>query len=371
MANASVVISLNNVFGANGTGNDDFDFPRGITNDGAFLYIVDTQNNRIKKQQFDGTFVSEFGSFGTGNDEFSFPEDICHYGGLLYITDSANHRVKVHQTNGTYVSEFGTNGSGNFNFDYPIGIDTDGTYLFIVDKQNHRVKKHLLNGTYVSKFGFYGSTDDRFSFPEGIAYFDTNKLAIVDSGNHRVIVRRTDGVFLYKIEGFAYPTGVTVSNGILCVVGRQDNTFYFYDFAGNFIDSLAVDLYFPISATYYNGLLYITDSGNHRIKYYDLEVIFASDFYVNFIMNLTRQLYPTGRAWWMKKGGVFDQLHEGLAYSESRMQAQILGVLDSLLPDNDNFSVEDALNYERALGIYKSNGLTLAERKDVITRKIQ
>ncbi len=372
MASASITVSFNNVFGSNGAGNDQFNYPKGVTNDGSHLYIVDTQNHRIKKHEFDGTYVSDFGAFGTGNDQFSFPEDILYYDGYLYITDSANHRVKKHQTDGTYVLDFGSNGAGNNEFDYPVGIDTDNINLFIVDRQNHRIKQHQIDGTYVSKFGYYGAGNYMFNHPEGIAFFDSDKMAIVDSGNSRIIVRRTNGNYLYKFGNFDYPTGITETGGIFTVVGRQDNTFYFYDYDGNIIDSVSVDLNFPISATYYDGILYITDSANHRIKYYDLDIVFASSAYLPGIISLTKQLYPTGRAWIMKKGSIFYKFHDGLAYSESRIYAKILGILDSVLPDNDDFSEDDADNYERALAVYQqSSGLTLSERKNNIKRKLQ
>jgi len=89
------------------------------------------------------------------------------------------------------------------------------------------------------------------------------------------------------------------------------------------------------------------------------------------IVNLSRQLYPTGRAFIMPVKSVLAKLHEGLAISESRAIEELIGIYDRLLPDNDNFSVEDATRWETALGMYRSEGLALEDRKKAILRKIK
>ncbi len=89
------------------------------------------------------------------------------------------------------------------------------------------------------------------------------------------------------------------------------------------------------------------------------------------INNLTRQLYPTGRAWWMRRNGMFNRLLRGLVVSETEMINQAKGLLNSILPDNDYFSETDATRWERALAIFGSSGLTLSERKLIIEDKIK
>ena len=89
------------------------------------------------------------------------------------------------------------------------------------------------------------------------------------------------------------------------------------------------------------------------------------------ILKLTKQLYPRGRAWWMRKYGVFEKFHEGLAVSESEAQNKIIKLLDAILPDNDGFTSEDAIRWESALGLVNGNALTISERKLIIERKIK
>lgn len=88
------------------------------------------------------------------------------------------------------------------------------------------------------------------------------------------------------------------------------------------------------------------------------------------LLKLTRQLYPTGRAFRMPFGGIMDRLHRGLAQSEARLAADALGVLNAILPDNDGFTAADATDWERRLGLITNESLDLATRKAAIIRKM-
>jgi hypothetical protein len=89
------------------------------------------------------------------------------------------------------------------------------------------------------------------------------------------------------------------------------------------------------------------------------------------ILNLTRQLYPTGRAFKMPIDGWLDKMHDGLAVSETQAYLDAVSILDSLLPDNSNFSVDDAEDWERRLGMIPTPLSPLASRKSAILRKLQ
>lgn len=89
------------------------------------------------------------------------------------------------------------------------------------------------------------------------------------------------------------------------------------------------------------------------------------------ILNLTKRLYPKGRAFRVPFGGMLEKVHKGLAISENDAYADAVSVLDSILPDNDNFTAEDATNWERRLGLITVVGITLDERKLAISRKMQ
>lgn len=88
------------------------------------------------------------------------------------------------------------------------------------------------------------------------------------------------------------------------------------------------------------------------------------------ILKLTRQLYPTGRAFRMRENGILYRMHRALAISEAQAYQDMLSTLDSILPDNDNFTTDDATAWERRLGLITNGAVPLADRKMAILRKI-
>lgn len=89
------------------------------------------------------------------------------------------------------------------------------------------------------------------------------------------------------------------------------------------------------------------------------------------IEKISKKFYPKGRAFYSRSGGVKEQFHKALAKSENRAYSDALAVLDSLLPDTDKFTAEDATDWERRLGLISNPLVALADRKLAITRKIQ
>lgn len=88
------------------------------------------------------------------------------------------------------------------------------------------------------------------------------------------------------------------------------------------------------------------------------------------IIQLTKQLYPTGRAFKMPLNGYLDCLHKGLAISEAQAYEDACAILNSVLPDNDNFSEDDATDWERRLGLITNPAVSLSDRKLAIIRKM-
>lgn len=93
----------------------------------------------------------------------------------------------------------------------------------------------------------------------------------------------------------------------------------------------------------------------------DITAIFA---------DLARQLYPTGRAFYVKYNSVFYNLHKSLNVSFLRILEDAKSTIDSSLPDNENFSLEDADLWEYRLGLNISNTLPLETRREIILRKM-
>jgi len=379
MSEYSIDITFNDEFGSQGTGNGEFSYSSGVVILNNEVYVVDKQNHRIQVFDLAGVYQRQFGSVGSGNDNFFFPERITTDGTNLYITDSANHRIKKHQPDGTFILEFGSDGTGNNNFKYPVGIAYNSGNLYIADKQNHRIKTHLIDGTYISDFGAYGSNDNNLNFPEGVEIVNSD-IIVADSGNNEVKTFNISGVFIKKVSGiiFGYPIDIVrITGNIFGVVDKTRNLLHFFDDTGNNIGEFGNsgsgdgEFFFPIAGSYDNEKLFITDSGNFRVEILNAIPEITVAVYKDDLVKLSEQLYPTGRAWWLQLNTVFRNLHEGLALSESRALEFNTNLLNSILPDNDNFSTDDAANLERALGLFIQPSVNLEDRKAAILRKMQ
>src|SRR5690606_15271833 len=91
---------------------------------------------------------------------------------------------------------------------------------------------------------------------------------------------------------------------------------------------------------------------------------------VDKFLRLSKQLMPTGRAFRAPVFGNMEKLHLANARSEGRFYEDATSVLWSILPDNINFTADDAADWERRLGLITNLAVPLADRKLAIMRKI-
>ena len=88
------------------------------------------------------------------------------------------------------------------------------------------------------------------------------------------------------------------------------------------------------------------------------------------IRKLTKQLYPTGRAFKMPSGGTLDRVNMALAVTEAQAFEDARAILYAILPDNANFTAEDAAQWETRLGLITNPATPLVDRKAAIIRKM-
>lgn len=88
------------------------------------------------------------------------------------------------------------------------------------------------------------------------------------------------------------------------------------------------------------------------------------------IEKLTKQLYPTGRAFKVPANSFLERLHSALALSEQQAFDDAVSIKDSSLPDNTNFTAGDATDWEVRLGMITNELVPLEDRKAAIFRKM-
>jgi DNA-binding beta-propeller fold protein YncE len=73
------------------------------------VYVLDAENDKVKKFTTNGTFVKEWNIQRTKATEL-VPTDIAiDNAGNVYVLDGGSHRIQKYTTNGTFVKEWNIN----------------------------------------------------------------------------------------------------------------------------------------------------------------------------------------------------------------------------------------------------------------------
>ena len=243
--------------------------PAGVAVDSAGnLYIADTDNNRIRMVA-NGVITTiagnGFGGFSGDNGpatnaRLADPQGIAvDSAGNLYIADVGNNRIRkvangvIGTVAGNGLAGFsGDNGpaaNAQLNSPYGVGVDSAGN-LYIADTENQRLRK-VSNGVITTiagsgTAGFSGdngsATSARLATPLGIAVDSAGGLYIADRDNNRI--RK-------------------VASGVITTVAGNGAQ----GFGGDNGPATNAQLLSPISvAVDSSGSLYITDTGNDRVR---------------------------------------------------------------------------------------------------------
>ncbi|MBI3396758.1 MAG: hypothetical protein HY042_13050, partial [Spirochaetia bacterium] len=151
----------------NGTGTAArFNGPRGVTTDGNYLYVADTNNDLIRKIDLATMAVTTLAGSGVGGTtdavgtaaQFNGPESLTIYNGFLYVVENVNTSLRMVTVASQVVqtlAAIGTTGRG---------ITTDGTYLYI-SANDDTIRKYDSMGTGGALTSIAGA---------GVCYLDGN-----------------------------------------------------------------------------------------------------------------------------------------------------------------------------------------------------
>jgi hypothetical protein len=140
-----------------------FNYPTTVTTDGTNLYVVDTNNNTIRKVVIaTGVVTTLAGSAGLSGStdgtgtaaRFNGPMGLATDGTNLYVSDHISNTIrKMVIATGAVTTLAGsagvigsTDGTGTAaRFYHTVGITTDGTNLYVADYGNHTIRKISAN----------------------------------------------------------------------------------------------------------------------------------------------------------------------------------------------------------------------------------
>lgn len=289
--------------------------------DGNRLIVSDTGHNRLLITTMDGKIEKVIGA-GTAGDAdgdfktacFNEPTGFCQLGKKLYVADTGNGAIRVIDLDAGTVSTFArgekqghvTAAHDGTDFDRPSDVVAQGNQLYVSMNGTHKIW-HLglddKSARVIAGSGTEGLKDGvgetaELAQPEGLC-LSGDKLFFVDSESSSV--RRLDvktkevdtlvgkGLFEYgdkdgdrKQALLQHPLGIAVGNGLLYVSDSFNHKIKTVDQATGqtatlcgcghpgYVDGDFPQMCSPTGLSVAGEKLYVADSNNHRIRVFKL-----------------------------------------------------------------------------------------------------
>jgi hypothetical protein len=207
-----------------GTANEEVRNPSDLVIENGITYIADSGNRRIKTFRRDSTFQL---SWESDSNALDFGPN-----GRLYVSDPIGNRIRVFTGSGGLLANW-------HSVDQPTGVAVDdstgnvfvseimgvrkldsqgnqvgcvwtgpssaplkdtasitvgGGHVYVANKDTRSIYQFTTNGTFVRSFRGVGTAGE-LDTPLGVEFFN-NRVNVVDSPNHRMVVFSADGKFI-------------------------------------------------------------------------------------------------------------------------------------------------------------------------------
>ncbi len=236
------------------------------------IFIADSGHNRIVIARPDGEVLETIGTGTPGKQDgrfeqatFNEPQGLCYSNGVIYVADTLSHAIRTIDLSTRSVATIAGTGSragilhkrGGQALKTPINFPRD--LVIIGDK------------LYISMAGFHQLWTLDLKTHQVGTFAGNGKQSLIDGPPLRAELAQpcgiaTDGKRLYfaDSETSAIRSAEPVSGDVTTLVGHG-----LYDSGDRDGQFPASRLQHPIGIAPYNGLLYITDAFNHKIKVLD------------------------------------------------------------------------------------------------------
>ena len=193
--------------GSNGSGELQFQTPRGIAIIGEVVYVAEYGGHRIHKLTTGGEFLGTFVQRGSDVGQFNGPWGInISPEGKVYVSDRNNNRIQVFNSDWTlsHIIDGKVSGDGSFYSPTDIAFDISGD-VHVTGIDSNSVTVFTPSGQFVRKY------DTHLSNPFGIAIDSAGYSLVTNIGSGSLSINDPSGRFIHSIGGFNYPYGVSVS----------------------------------------------------------------------------------------------------------------------------------------------------------------
>ena len=212
--------------GSKGSGELQFESPRGIAISGEVVYVAEKGGNRIHKLTTGGEFLGTFGQNGSDVRQFNGPYGInISPEGKVYVADSDNHRIQVFHSDWilSHIIDGKVSGDGYFSRPMGLAFDMSGD-VHVTGINSHSVTVFTPSGQFVRTYD-----QTHLSNPVGIAIDSAGYSLVLNHSSGSLSIYDPSGRFIHSIEGFSNPFGVSVlSDGSVWVTDYSNSKFTKY-----------------------------------------------------------------------------------------------------------------------------------------------
>src|SRR3989339_415107 len=283
-----------------------------------------------------------------GPSSLSFPGKILadETSNRLFIADSNHNRIVIANLEGEVLDIAGNGetgrGDGTFkdaSFHHPQGMALQGDNLYVADTENHLIRKLDLKAKTVKTIAGVGKQAEfmasggmgissPLNSPWDLAYLD-GQLYIAMAGAHQIWVMDLETTVFQPFAGsgregridgpldscsLAQPSGISAFDSMIYFADSEVSAIRYVDMKENRVKTVIgqdlfvfgdedgkggeVRLQHPLGVANYNGLIYVADTYNHKIKIVNPSdttcITFAGDGHAGFTDGKEPRFYEPG-----------------------------------------------------------------------------
>lgn len=277
------------------------------------LWISDSGHNRILKISPAGKVLDSIGNGKQGDSEGSFseasfyePHGLALKGNLLYIADTKNNKIKLADLEKRSVKTIAGNGEmGYYYFDDKQGVPVnpnspwdlliDGENMFIASAGNHQILRMDLKTNKVFRFAGTGREalangslkEAAFNQPSGltkiggnlyVADAEASAIREIDLKEKEVTTPLGKGLFDFgDVDGnvekalLQHAVGIEAKDGLIYIADTYNGKIKVLDLQKEQVQTLLSGLNEPNDILFLNRLMFVTNTNDHQLVKIDLE----------------------------------------------------------------------------------------------------